>query len=326
MIREENVNCTVEAVILASPEPLSVKKICDALDDVTPARVRQAVGDLNNIYLGCGNSFRIREIAGGYQFYILPDFERPVRNLLAKERAVRLSRAALETLAIIAYKQPVTKTEIEHIRGVAADGVIHNLLQRNMLIIAGRADTAGRPLLYKTSGEFLKFFGLNRLSDLPRLDEIEEMIRQSETPKEQFVLPLNGRQGSTADSASADESGIAEFADDGYDIMAVGEVGLETDVDSDELDEFETSPSEAGDNGDGHHPDSGDIAALLAKTLEAESLPDDGLYDDRAVDESDDPFETDELPAAEEETSENLTPEPEGSDGTFDGERCPVDP
>ena len=326
MIREENINCTVEAVILASPEPLSVKKICDALDDVTPARVRQAIDDLNNIYLGCGNSFRIREIAGGYQFYILPDFERPVRNLLAKERAVRLSRAALETLAIVAYKQPVTKTEIEHIRGVAADGVIHNLLQRNMIVIAGRADTAGRPLLYKTSPEFLKFFGLNRLSDLPRLDEIEEMIRQSEAPKEQFVLPLNGHHEDMAEGASPGESEAAEFADDGYDIMAVGEVGLEGDVDSDELDEFETRPSDAGDNGDGHHPDSDDIVTLLAETLEAEDLPDDGLLDDPVDAESEEPFETYELPAGEAEISDNPTPEPEGSNDSSDEERRPVDP
>ncbi|MCK5125062.1 MAG: SMC-Scp complex subunit ScpB [candidate division Zixibacteria bacterium] len=199
MIKDENINCTIEALILASPEPLPVKKIADALGDVSSARVRQGIDDLNNIYMGCGCSFRVREIGGGYQIHILPDFEQPIKRLLAKQRTVRLTRAALETLAIVAYKQPVTKTDLEHIRGVASDGVIHNLMERKLVLIAGRAETPGRPLLYKTSHEFLKFFGLNRLSDLPRMDEIEDMIKQSETPKEQTVLQL-GDNGNGSES------------------------------------------------------------------------------------------------------------------------------
>ncbi|MCP4566546.1 MAG: SMC-Scp complex subunit ScpB [FCB group bacterium] len=191
MIREENINCTIEALILSSNEPVSIKKICEVLDSVSPARVRQAIGDLNNVYLGCGSSFRIRELAGGYQMYILADFESVIKQLLTKQRTIRLSGPALETLAIIAFKQPVTKIDIEHIRGVASDGVIHNLLQRKLIVISGRTNAPGRPLLYKTSNEFLKFFGLNRLSDLPNMEEIEEMIKQAETPKEQTSLPLS---------------------------------------------------------------------------------------------------------------------------------------
>jgi segregation and condensation protein B len=188
MIKDENINCTIEALILASPEPVSARKLCDVISDITPPRIRQAIVDLNNIYMGCGSSFRIREVANGYQFHILPDFERLIKMLLTKDRTVRLTRAALEALAIIAYKQPATKTEIEHIRGVASDGVLHNLLNHKLILIAGRAETPGRPLLYKTSSEFLKFFGLNRISDLPRMDEIEEMIKLAEEPKEQTAL------------------------------------------------------------------------------------------------------------------------------------------
>lgn len=326
MIKEENINCTVEAVILASPEPVSVKKICDALEDLTPARVRQAVDDLNNVYLGCGNSFRIREVSGGYQFYILPDFERPVRNLLSKERAVRLSRPALETLAIIAYKQPVTKTEIEHIRGVAADGVIHNLLQRNMIVIAGRAVTAGRPLLYKTSAEFLKYFGLNRISDLPRLDEIEEMIRQSESPKEQFVLPLNGSQSDMTDGASADQSEDAEFTDHGRDITAIGEIECEVGVDSDDWIEIEAPLADTGDNGDGHHPDTRDLAVVLSDMSLAEGIPPDDDEIDGAAEEPGDPSGTDEAPPAEGETFGDPTPDLEGSENILDDEPRPSGP
>jgi len=201
MIKDDNINCTVEALILASSEPVSIRRLCDVIDDITAARVRQAVDDLNNVYLGCGSSFRIRELAGGYQFYILPDFEQPVRRLLTKEKTIRLTRPALETLSIIAYKQPVTKTDIEHIRGVASDGVLHNLLQRKLIAIAGRSDSPGRPLLYKTSPDFLKFFGLNRISDLPRMDEIEEMIRQADGPKEQTAFSFDRDDESTPESS-----------------------------------------------------------------------------------------------------------------------------
>ncbi len=190
MSKDDNINCTIEALILASPEPVPVRKICDVMDEVNPSRVREAIADLNNVYMGCGSSFRIREVAGGYQFYILPDFEQPVKKLLTREKTIRLTRAALESLAIIAYKQPVTKVELEHIRGVASDGVLNNLLQHKLIAIAGRANAPGRPLLYKTTSEFLKFFGLNRLSDLPRMDEIEEMIREETQSMDQIALPF----------------------------------------------------------------------------------------------------------------------------------------
>ena len=175
---------------MSSPEPVSIKRICEVIGDITSARIRQAIADLNNLYMGCGNSFRIRDLAGGYQIYILPDFEQQIKQLLVKQKTVRLSQPALEALAIVAYKQPVTRTEIEHIRGVASDGVMHTLIQRNLISLAGRADAPGRPLLYKTSKEFLKYFGLDRLSDLPRIEEIEELIRQSETNDDQTVLAL----------------------------------------------------------------------------------------------------------------------------------------
>ncbi|MEE9443411.1 MAG: SMC-Scp complex subunit ScpB [candidate division Zixibacteria bacterium] len=217
MIKDENINCTIEALILASPEPVSARKLCDVIGDITPPRIRQAVGDLNNVYMGCGSSFRIREVANGYQFHILPDFEGLIKKLLTKERTVRLTRAALEALAIIAYKQPVTKTEIEHIRGVASDGVLHNLLNHKLILIAGRAETPGRPLLYKTSSEFLKFFGLNRISDLPRMDEIEEMIKLAEEPKEQTALPfeeIKEQEAFEINDKDSDESAIMETNED----------------------------------------------------------------------------------------------------------------
>lgn len=167
---------TIEALIMASPDPLPARKISEMVEGFTPARVAQAVASLNNRYMESGNSFRIREIAGGYQIFIVPEFAGYVQEMFSRRRKLRLTRAALETLAIIAYRQPVTRVEIEQIRGVASDGVLHNLAEKNMVTIKGRSDSVGKPLQYGTTDEFLKFFGLNSIDDLPKMSEIEELI------------------------------------------------------------------------------------------------------------------------------------------------------
>lgn len=166
----------VESLILASPEPLSGKKIAELLEDFNSSKVSKAVAEINNRYVEAGCSFRIRELAGGYQFFIMPEYTGYVQEMFSRTRKLRLTRAALETLAIVAYKQPVTKTEVEMIRGVASDGVIHNLMEKKMLTIKGRAETVGKPLQYGTTDEFLKFFGLNKIVDLPKMSEIEELV------------------------------------------------------------------------------------------------------------------------------------------------------
>ena len=174
-------NSTIEAVILASPEPIPSRRIAQVIENATPSQVAKAVAGLNSRYVECRSSFRIREIAGGYQHYILPEYVGYVSELFSRRRKLRLTRAALETAAIIAYRQPVTKSGIEHIRGVASDGVIQNLLEKNMITITGRAKTVGKPLQYGTTDEFLKFFGLNSLDDLPKMSEIEELISIQES-------------------------------------------------------------------------------------------------------------------------------------------------
>ena len=189
MISTSDMHAAVEALILASPEPLPVAKICEVMTDLTPSKTAQAVAELNGRYAEGNSSFRIRELAGGYQFYVLPDYTGYIEELFTRHRKLRLTQAALETLAIVAYKQPVTKTEVEHIRGVAADGVIHTLLERNMISITGRAKTVGKPLQYGTTDEFLKFFGLAGLDDLPKLTEIDELMAAS-TAQSQTQLSL----------------------------------------------------------------------------------------------------------------------------------------
>lgn len=170
----------VEALILASPEPLPARKIADQVEDLSSNQVGRLVAELNTRYFQAGLSYRIRELAGGFQFYILPEYTPYVEEMFTRRRKMRLTRPALETLAIIAYRQPVTKTDIEHIRGVASDGVLHNLLEKNMITIKGRANTVGKPLQYGTTDEFLKFFGLAGLDELPKMKEIEELIRAAE--------------------------------------------------------------------------------------------------------------------------------------------------
>ncbi len=183
------VNSIVEALVMASPEPLPAQRIVQVIEGATPNSIAKAVEQLNARYTESGSSFRIREIAGGYQLHILPDYIGYIEELFTRRRKLRLSRAALETVAIVAYRQPVTKTEIEHIRGVAADGVLQNLLEKNLVTITGRSATVGRPLQYGTTDEFLKFFGLAGLDALPKMEEIEEMLAAAQ-PKSQVELPL----------------------------------------------------------------------------------------------------------------------------------------
>jgi len=180
MMDSDYIKSTVEALVLASPEPIPGRKITQVLEEATSAQVNQAISELNEKYSEAGSSFRIRELAGGYQFYILPEYVGFVDELFTRRRKMRLTRAALETVAIIAYRQPVTKAEIEHIRGVASDGVIHNLMEKGMITIKGRANTVGRPLQYGTTNEFLKFFGLKSIDELPKMSEIEELISAGE--------------------------------------------------------------------------------------------------------------------------------------------------
>lgn len=209
----------VEALILASPEPIPAKRIIESGADLTPAKVANAVMELNARYESTGSSFRIREIAGGYQYYILPDFTKYVDELFTRRRKMRLTRAALETLAIIAYKQPVTKVDVDHIRGVESDGVLHNLLEKNLVAIEGRADSVGRPLQYATTDEFLKFFGLNSLEELPEMSEIEELIKSTDGQKSgEFNLDDGANDETLSDPESTSridmqDAGEAENSD-----------------------------------------------------------------------------------------------------------------
>jgi len=250
-------NAIVEALILASPEPLSPKKITDLLKEARNAQVSKAVAELNEKYVRGGLSYRIRELAGGYQFYIMPQYSGYVEELFTRRRKMRLTRAALETLAIIAYRQPATKTEIEHIRGVASDGVIHNLLEKKMITIKGRAKTVGKALQYGTTDEFLKFFGLNNLSDLPKMAEIEELVSQLEdTDQTELTLqvPVESTKLNIADgtfdpnAADDDDERSDEENVDMSDVATIPDEPVQV-VMSSSLDPLEVASASVEDSG-----------------------------------------------------------------------------
>jgi segregation and condensation protein B len=170
-MEDDKLTRVLEAVIMASPEPVKFERLCRVFDgEVDRKQVRAALKSLQEGLTAQGRGYRLAEIAGGYQFLTAPEYAPYVERLksdLRKKRAHGLSRAALETLAIIAYKQPVKRVDIEAIRGVTVGDLVRALIERDLVKIVGREDSLGKPLLYGTTKKFLRQFGLKSLKDLP---------------------------------------------------------------------------------------------------------------------------------------------------------------
>jgi len=175
--QEQNVETTVEsvveAVLFASDEPLSAARLANIVETDTK-QAREQIKNLNEKYRANNNAFRIEQIAGGFQMLTLSPYNHWLKKLLRARSDSKLSAAALETLAIIAYKQPVMRADIEVIRGVAAGEVIRSLTYKGLVKIVGRAEVLGRPMLYGTTKKFLEVFGLNSLKDLPKVEELKK--------------------------------------------------------------------------------------------------------------------------------------------------------
>ena len=170
---EPTVESVVEAVLFASDESLSEARLANIVETGVK-QVRQHVKSLNDKYQANNSAFRIEQIAGGYQMLTLSTYNYWLKKLLRARSDSKLSPAALETLAIIAYKQPVMRADIEVIRGVAAGEVIRSLCYKGLVKIVGRAEVLGRPMLYGTTKKFLEVFGLNTLKDLPKVEELKK--------------------------------------------------------------------------------------------------------------------------------------------------------
>ncbi len=179
--REVTVESVIEAVLFASDEPITLNKL-GMVVELTGKQVRTAIETLNERYQEHGHAFRIETIAGGFQMLTLSGYESWLRKLVRARGDGKLSPAALETLAVVAYKQPAIRADIEAIRGVASGEILRSLMVKGLVKIVGRAEIIGRPMLYGTTRKFLEVFGLNTLKDLPSIEELKKPEDPPHTP------------------------------------------------------------------------------------------------------------------------------------------------
>jgi len=290
----------VEALLFSSDQPLTLALLADALE-AEAADVSAELKALGDEYKARSAGVELREIAGGWMITTTPEQNEWVTRMLRGKRRMRLSRAALETLAIIAYKQPVTKSEIEAIRGVDCSGTLATLLERSLVTIRGRSTVVGRPLLYGSTPDFLNYFGLRDLTELPRPEELRALVAAREPEQLEMLevdadgLPLS-LAGAVAEAGGEtirkEDDELAQRSDEpGAKSMkepVVGEADDEDEYDEDEFEDEDESEDDAADDEDDDEDEDGD---------------DDG-EDDEPVSEDDDESES-----ADEDAS---APEPVG--------------
>jgi len=196
---DDNIKAVVEALLFSSEKPLMVEQIRKVLDNLAADQISAKILELKNEYERSNRGMRIYEVAGGYQMITAPVFATFLRKLYkGPQSAEKLSKPALETLAIIAYKQPLSKLEIESLRKVSVDGVMATLLDKNLIRITGRKKTPGRPKVYGTSREFLEYFGLKSLEELPKIDNFPLPQELLESQMEPTKKEVNNVPGETA--------------------------------------------------------------------------------------------------------------------------------
>jgi len=197
-IAERELRGIVESLLFVSPEPLSVQRLVAIMGDVTKADVAQALRGLGEELEQEGRGVRLVEIAGGFRLVTKQEYATWIKRLDKTKSAAKLSRSALESLAIIAYKQPIVRSEIEEIRGVETSGVVRTLLERKLVRIVGRKEVPGRPIMYGTTKFFLEHFGLNDLTQLPPLREFTELGES-----DQSLLPMESMEVAVPTPAEA---------------------------------------------------------------------------------------------------------------------------
>lgn len=176
----KNQDQIIEALIFASDVPLPSRKIKDILEGIGEREIKKSITRISEKYKETKSPLDMVEVAGGYQIVTRSVYSSWIRKLYISRTRNRLTQRALETLAIIAYKQPITKTEVESIRGVNSDTVVRTLIERKLITVTGREKAPGNPLVYGTTRYFLEYFGLNDISDLPKLREIDELLQSDE--------------------------------------------------------------------------------------------------------------------------------------------------
>ncbi|MDP8243677.1 MAG: SMC-Scp complex subunit ScpB [Candidatus Hinthialibacter antarcticus] len=209
----------LQALIFVSGDPIPVKRLGESLD-LPDVRIQEGLEYLNTMLLEKGSGIQLMEVAGGFQLRTRPIYSSYVNRYLERKRTFTLSGAALETLAIAAYKQPITRAEIEAIRGVGADGVLKSLLDKRFLKVTGVREAPGRPNLYGTTKHFLEHFGINSLKDLPPIEYIEKTfssgaaVEEEAEPTETEIPTTETNQAETEAAAAADPPNAGPAADD----------------------------------------------------------------------------------------------------------------
>lgn len=217
-LNEEELRSSLEAIIFVSGEPVKIEDLYAAFSDEEKQRLDAQLEQLAAQYRERNGGIFLEQTAGGYRFATRADLDASLRKFFARQNEGRLSLAALETLAIVAYKQPITAPEIQDIRGVNSAGVLRTLLDRKMIRIAGRKNVVGSPFLYRTTKDFLVHFGLNDIQDLPRLEEFAEVLGENLSEELLGAGPtteyLRGEEDAEAEVGAGDDDASVSDAED----------------------------------------------------------------------------------------------------------------
>jgi len=211
----------IEALIFAAPEPVSSSEIAKAIrraaaesdspqsadwENITAEKVETAIAQLGERLAEGGRAVELQEGAGGWRFVTRADYAEWIRALLPEMRPEKLSTAALETLALVAYRQPITKADIESVRGVSVDGTIQKLVDRGLVRVGGRADLPGRPMLYETTEEFMEHFGVKTIDELPNAEELRHVDLPTAEGDEPAAEESNGAESNEPEEAPDDRA------------------------------------------------------------------------------------------------------------------------
>jgi segregation and condensation protein B len=208
-LEDHELKSAIEALLFVSGNPLSAERLKGIFEEATAEQLEAQLQALRQEYDDRGAGIMMAEVAGGYQFATRPENAAWVRKFKSVKVSARLSKPALETLAIVAYKQPITRSEVEAIRGVNIGGIMRNLMERRLVKIVGKKDVPGKPMLYGTTLDFLQYFGLKDLSALPTLREFQELEAgeevMEETPAEGADYAPAAEEAPVAEAEAADD-------------------------------------------------------------------------------------------------------------------------
>lgn len=238
-INENELRTAIEAVLLVAGEPITINALVEVFGEKEKASIESRLDEIRAAYEQYSGGFTLEQAAGGYRFVTRPECDGYLKKFFSKQGEGRLSIAALETLAIVAYKQPITAPEIADIRGVNSSGVLRTLLDRKLIRIAGRKNVVGSPFLYKTTKDFLMHFGLNSIQDLPRLEEFAEILGDSLADE---LLggegPIEGVDEIVGETDSGEEPSLS----------GSGDAGEQSSPETTDTDEVRTADSSGADD------------------------------------------------------------------------------